>query len=224
VLYRQVCSPKSEAELLSRAKTIEGMTFAQLAVMLNVSIPSEPNQRKGWVGQAIELLLGTTASNQSLPDFTELGIELKTIPLSIRGTVAESTFIVTIPLLTIHKQQWITSQCYAKLKRVLWIMIESDKEIPFNQRRVGRGVLWSPDQEQLKILSKDWNHLTSLIVTGQLESLNASMGNYLQIRPKAANGKSLTYYFDTEGNKTQTLPRGFYLRPSFTKHILTTSN
>lgn len=220
VYYKPGCAPKSEEELLDRCRDLEGITLSQLAVMLNTPLPMNPNHRKGWVGQAIEWILGATASNHSLPDFTHLGIELKTIPVSQIGNPIESTFIVTIPLLTIHQQQWATSQCYAKLKRVLWISIEGNKEIPFAHRRVGRGILWSPNSEQEKTLAHDWDHLTSLIATGQLETLNASIGSCLHIRPKAANGSSLTYYYDTEGNKTQTLPRGFYLRTSFTKQII----
>ena len=50
-----------------------------------------------------------------------------------------------------------------------------------------------------------------------------SVGEYLQIRPKAANGKVLCSCFDAEGNKVKTLPRGFYLRSTFTKTILKNS-
>ncbi|MGC1183416.1 MAG: DNA mismatch repair protein MutH, partial [Legionella sp.] len=41
---------------------------------------------------------------------------------------------------------------------------------------------------------------------------------------KAANGKSLCYGFDSEGNKVKTLPRGFYLRSSFTAKILSSTS
>ena len=53
-----------------------------------------------------------------------------------------------------------------------------------------------------------------------LAEIDASMGEYLQVRPKAANGKSLCYGFDEVGNKILTLPRGFYLRSSFTMTVL----
>jgi len=46
-------------------------------------------------------------------------------------------------------------------------------------------------------------------------TINATIGP-----SKAANGKCLCYGFDSEGNKIQTLPRGFYLRSNFTKQII----
>ncbi|WED44292.1 DNA mismatch repair endonuclease MutH [Legionella cardiaca] len=211
---------KNESELLERCNIIEGLSFLQLANLLQISIPQENLKRKGWTGLAIELALGTTAGTKSIPDFVHLGIELKTLPLNNSGAPSESTFVTSIPLLTIHQQQWLTSQCYAKLKRVLWIPIEGAREIPFEQRRIGRGFLWSPDKVDESILANDWQELTFMLSSGRLEEVNATIGRYLQVRPKAANAKSLCYGFDEEGNKILTLPRGFYLRSCFTKKIL----
>lgn len=212
-------SPSSEEELLARCALIEGLNFAQLAVLTQFPIPSEPSKRKGWAGCAIEIALGTTAGNLPLPDFNHLGIELKTVPLNEKGKPAESTFITSIPLLTIHQQIWLKSQCYQKLKRVLWVPLEGLRTINFEERRIGRAILWSPDQEEEKILEQDWLELTTMIGTGRLEEIDARMGEYLQVRPKAANARSLCYGFDSEGNKALTLPRGFYLRSSFTQRF-----
>ncbi|MFA6302116.1 MAG: DNA mismatch repair endonuclease MutH [Legionella sp.] len=212
--------PKTEAELLERCQDIEGLSFSQLALLLGITIPETANQRKGWLGQAIEWALGADAQNKSLPDFQELKIELKSVPLAASGKPTESTFITSIPLLTIHKQTWHSSQCFAKLRRVLWVPVEGDSLIPYTQRRIGRAVLWSPNETQEQVLAADWNYLSSQISTGQLETLDARSGDYLQVRPKAADGKSLCYAFDSEGNKVQTLPRGFYLRSVFTAHLI----
>lgn len=212
--------PKTEAELLERCLAIEGATFTQLAEQMGAVIPSEKLQRKGWVGQILELILGADAGNQAEPDFKALGIELKTLPIGPLGTPTESTYITSIPLLSIHQQTWHSSQCYAKLKRVLWMPIEGDTRIIYGQRRVGRAFLWSPNSHQEAILKADWTYLTSQIALGELASLDASAGDYLQIRPKAAHGKSLCYCYDAEGNKVQTLPRGFYLRSRFTQLIM----
>ena len=211
---------KTETELLARCQTIEGLSFLQLAMELGLSVPLYPHQRKGWVGQAIELALGTTAGNKSAPDFCTLGIELKTLPINHLGKPAESTFVTTIPLLTIHQQDWQTSQCFAKLRRVLWLPVEGDKRIDFLHRRIGRGILWSPSVKDEEILAKDWLEYVLMMSTGRLHEIDASMGEYLQVRPKAANGKSLCYGFDEAGDKALTLPRGFYLRSRFTNTVL----
>ncbi|MFA5960287.1 MAG: DNA mismatch repair endonuclease MutH [Tatlockia sp.] len=210
---------RNEEELLQRCHSIAGLSFAQLASSLQITIPTEPQKRKGFIGLAIELALGTTAGNQPVPDFCNLGIELKTIPLNEKGKPVESTFVTSIPLLTIHQQQWSTSQCFAKLRRVLWLPIEGSQSIPFEYRRIGCGFLWSPNAVEEGILANDWQELVSMLSTGQLEQVDAKIGQFLQVRPKAANAKSLCYGFDSEGSKIRTLPRGFYLRTRFTEQL-----
>lgn len=216
----KISPPQTEEELLNRCNQLQGLSFLQLSTALGIIMPTNPVQRKGWAGFAIELALGADASNKSVPDFQYLGVELKTLPIGKSGKPSESTFITTIPLLTIHQQDWKTSQCYAKLKRVLWIPIEGDTDIPFAQRRIGCGFLWSPNEDDERILAADWNHLTLQISTGNLDLLDATVGDYLQVRPKGASGKSLSDAYDQEGNKIKTLPRGFYLRARFTSKIL----
>lgn len=210
----------SESELLKRSQLIEGLTFSQLACALNLQVPLNTNRRKGFIGQAIEQALGTTAKNAAEPDFKELGIELKTIPINKSGKAGESTFITTIPLTNIQEQAWKTSDCYKKLKKVLWIPIEGDKSISYGNRRIGRAILWKMPIEDELIIKKDWTLLTNLIITGRLNEINASLGDYLQVRPKGRNAKSLCYGFNEEGRRIKTLPRGFYLRSSFTSKLL----
>ncbi len=210
----------SENELIVRCKAIEGLSFQQLANELELHISDTPAKRKGWVGAAIEIALGATAGNHSSPDFCALGVELKTLPINHLGKPAESTFVTSIPLLTIHQQTWKTSQCYGKLKRVLWVPIEGHKEIPFPHRRIGKAVLWSPSIDEEAILADDWSELCMMVSMGKLSEIDATMGEYLQIRPKASNGQSLCYGFDEEGSKILTLPRGFYLRSRFTNTIV----
>lgn len=216
-------SPKNEEELLERSSLLEGISFAALALLARLTIPSEPAKRKGWVGIALELALGATAGNKSLPDFEQLGIELKSLPINIHGKPAESTFICSIPLLTVHLQQWSTSPCFHKLKKILWIPVEGDKTIPFAHRRIGRAYLWSPDEKEEKTLANDWHELVNMIAMGKLEEIHAGIGEFLQVRPKAASSRSLCYGFDEQGNKTLTLPRGFYLRSLFTHQVLSTA-
>lgn len=213
-------APLSEEDLLLRARAIEGLTMAQLFHQLNLAWPDNPIQRKGLVGMAVERALGASAGNQAEPDFLSLGIELKTLPLNEHRKPAESTFVTSIPLLTIHQQTWETSSCYAKLKRVLWLPFEADKRISFKDRRVGQAILWSPSVEEAEVLKQDWSEHVLKISMGRYEELTAAQGDYLQVRPKAAHGKSLSYGFDEDGNKKKMLPRGFYLRSRFTERLL----
>jgi len=215
----QETPPLDEAELLSRCRRIEGLSIAQLAARLSVGIPDDPIHCKGMVGTLMERALGTSAGNQSLPDFPHLNIELKTLPIGVLNKPVESTFITSIPLMTIQQQKWKTSNCFIKLKRILWVPIELDSNIPLHYRRFGQAFLWSPSHDDEIILEQDWILLSTMIGTGLLSEVDARMGKYLQVRPKAMNGKALCHGFDQQGNRIKTLPRGFYLRSRYTEII-----
>ncbi len=210
----------SEAQLMLRCKTIEGLTYSQLASTIQHHIPSHPLQRKGWLGLAIETALGANAGNSAIPDFMELGVELKTLPINALGLPAESTFVTSIHLRKLHQQTWETSTCFQKLKRVLWILIEDDVKLRFEHRRIGMAIMWSPNKEQTEILKNDWSELSLMLSSGRLTEVHAGMGTYLQVRPKAQNSRSLCYGFDEQGEKISTTPRGFYLRTCLTRQII----
>jgi len=175
---------------------------------------------KGWAGQLLEVALGATAGSLSEPDFREIGVELKNIPVTPAGQPRESTYICTVPLLDMSGQTWRTSNVWRKLARVLWIPIEANRQIPIGERCIGNPLLWSPDSEQEKILQSDWEHFAEHISMGQLDRITSRHGHYLQIRPKAANSKILSTGIGETGEFIQTLPRGFYVRALFTADIL----
>ena len=208
--------PHNERDLLERCDLIAGITLLQLSHLVKRALP-KPEQKKGWIGQAIELVLGGSAGNVAAPDFIHLGIELKTIPVDEYGVPMESTFITSIALLTIYTQNWLSSQCYAKLRRILWVPVEGARHLHFADRRVGKAFLWSPTIKEMVILQQDWTELTDMISIGNIDKIHAGIGEYLHIRPKALNNAAVCYAFDNNGDRILTLPRGFYLRRSFTK-------
>jgi len=214
-----VTPPLSEKELLESASEIAGKTLQQIANQQGLATPDNQLHHKGWVGQLLELSLGATAGSRPEPDFQHIGIELKTIPLNRSGSPKETTFVCAINLTNIESH-WEISLVKHKLSRVLWVPIEADPEIPLAARRVGSAILWSPDKDQDSILRRDWEELMDMISMGELEQITAHQGQYLQVRPKAANARTLTKGIDSEGEEILTLPRGFYLRATLTNQIL----
>lgn len=215
-----VTPPKSEEELLNRARTLAGLTLEQLATKFHQPLPKNTTHAKGWMGQLLETSLGATATSKAEPDFQLINVELKTLPLTPTGKPKESTYVCTVPLTKLHEQSWSTCWLKRKLQRVLWLPLEADKRIPLGERHIGSAILWSPSTTQVAQLQKDWEELMELVCLGQLDQITSHMGSYLQIRPKGANAKALTTTLDEEGNTIQTLPRGFYLRPEFTQQII----
>ncbi len=219
-----VSPPVSRLELLDRAKNIAGLTIQQLANKMNVCIPQSTTHAKGWFGNLLELSLGASAASAPEPDFVDLGIELKSIPVDDNGKPKESTYICVTQLDPIALSSWESSLVKCKLTEVLWIPFEANKNTPVPLRRIGSPVLWRPNKAQEKQLNDDWQELCDMIVLGDIDKVSSSMGKYLQIRPKAAHSKSLTKDKNQSGENKLTLPRGFYLRPSFTHSIIVKNN
>lgn len=121
--------PQSEAELLSRARALAGVTLGELSTRLGLSAPPDLRRAKGFVGQVVEAALGATAGSRAQPDFAEIGVELKTLPVDRRGRPAESTFVCTIDLGEVGDVEWEHSWVRRKLSRVLWVPVEGERSI-----------------------------------------------------------------------------------------------
>jgi DNA mismatch repair protein MutH len=211
--------PNSVAELLSRSRQLAGKSLSELTLSYKISLPTSLTQAKGFIGQLIEWHLGASANNLPQPDFPNLGIELKTLPLSADGLPRESTYVCTAPLQS-EREGWETSRVRKKLARVLWIPIEADNTIPLMDRRVGNPLLWELDPKTELILKQDWEELSLMIQLGQIEKLSAKIGTYLQIRPKAAHSRIVAPIINEHSDAVLANPKGFYLRTIFTKQIL----
>lgn len=213
-------SPANETALMARVTAIAGLTFGELAEQLNVAVPNNFKREKGWTGQLIELALGASAGSKPQQDFPDLGIELKTLPLSYNNTPLETTYVCYAPLTGVSGLTWENSNVKNKLQKVLWIPVQGEREIVPADRLIGQGFIWQPNASELSLLQQDWEELMDMICLGHVEKINARIGEVMQIRPKAANGKALTEAIGENGSKILTRPRGFYLRKNFTSNIL----
>jgi DNA mismatch repair protein MutH len=212
--------PESEAELFARAEALAGRRLGDLARALEVPVPLELRRAKGWVGGLLERALGADAASRAEPDFTRLGVELKTIPVSRAGRPLESTFVCSIELPELADSEWSRSRVRRKLARVLWVPVEGLRPLPPADRRLGSPVLWSPTEQDEELLRADWERLATLVAHGRTGELTGHLGVVLQVRPKAARGASRRLARDFEGAVYDEQPRGFYLRPSFTAKLL----
>lgn len=212
--------PNSIHELMHRAEALAGLTLGEVAEVANVKVPKDFKREKGWTGQLLELCLGASAGSKTQQDFAKLGIELKTIPIDENGKPLETTYVCFAPLTNIAGIEWQTSSVKNKIQKVLWVPIDGRREIAPQDRCIATPFLWSPDIEQGIQLRTDWEELMEMIALGQIEGITARHGQYLQLRPKAANGNVLTEALGKNGQIIKTRPRGFYLRKEFTLKVL----
>ena len=217
---KPIPEPRSEQALMERAMALAGLSLGELSTDLGWEVPENLKRHKGWVGELLEAALGASAGSRPEPDFQAIGVELKTLPLDQRGLPRESTYVCTVPLEEACSERWEQAWVWKKLQRVMWVPVEAVAEQPISERRIGTPLLWSPSPEQEQQLRADWEEAMEQICMGQLEQLSAHQGQYLQVRPKAANARVLTQAIGAEGKPVLTNPRGFYLRSEFTAAIL----
>ncbi len=216
----RILPPQDEDELLARASALAGYTLGELALRIGLPVPRDLKRDKGWVGMLLERYLGASAGSKPQQDFAEIGVELKTIPVDAAGRPLETTFVCVAPLTGNSGVTWHNSHVRHKLARVLWVPVEGERSIAPEQRRVGAAMLWSPNEDEERQLQSDWEELMDMIVLGKVDQLTARHGEVLQIRPKAANSKALTEAIGRNGQPVMTLPRGFYLKKTFTAPLL----
>ena len=212
--------PRSEAELLARTEALAGRTLGDVAAEHSLPVPATTRQGKGWTGVVIEHALGANAGSRPEPDFRLISVELKTIPIGPNRRPLESTYVCTVPLAGDAGSGWEDSNVCRKLARVLWMPFEGDRAIPLPERRIGSPLLWSPSPGEALALARDWETLMDRVVLGRVDEISAREGECLQIRPKAANAAARRLAIGASGARESILPRGFYLRTSFTAAIL----
>ena len=218
--WQAILPPQSQQELMLRCQQLVGRTLGSVAAELGIVAPENLLRHKGWVGSLLEKALGANAGNLAEPDFMDLAIEMKTLPINMQGQPKESTYVCTVSMQQSGELTWQQSWVRRKLSHVLWVPIEADNTIPLAERYIGQAWLWRPSAEQESILERDWNELMDRIVLGEQADISAKEGEYLQIRPKAANSHVIAAGVSASGETEYINPKGFYLRPVFTKQLL----
>lgn len=211
-------SPTSEQALLEGARALSGASVARLASQHGLSVPGSRRDAKGFVGLLLERSLGADAGNLPAPDFQHLGIELKTVPVSIEGTPRESTYVCVAPRAGQPWGRFTESLLFRKLAAVLFVPIISSPDHTLGESVIGDARLWRPDEHARAQLANDWQVLAERALSGAPP--DGRVGAVVQLRPKAAHGRDLRPGVDADGVPTRCVPMGFYLRAQFTSQLL----
>src|SRR5882672_4424747 len=143
--------------LLAHARALVGVELGELADALGLPVPSGRVRTKGWSGQIIEHELGVAVGGTRGPDFAALGVELKTVPVDATLAPLESTAVCQIDPIAIAAESWDGSYVRRKLARVLFVALEVPEGArSVGERRVAAVRLWSPDEEQERLLRTDF--------------------------------------------------------------------
>jgi DNA mismatch repair protein MutH len=210
--------PSTLSELAARARALQGRNLDDLAAEHGIAFAGRAGVRtKGKTGQLIEQILGASAGSAAMHDFPDLGVELKTIPVSPALRPRESTYVCTLDLAEADRAEWETAWVRAKLTHVLWVPIVTSDEEP---ARVGEPRFWKPTAEQSGVLAADFEEIMGAIALGGIDRLTARTGRWLQVRPKGATSADRTWSVGAEESWVEAVPRGFYLRAVLTGALL----
>lgn len=220
--------------LLEHATALVGARLSDIADGLGLPVPAGGLRSKGWSGQIIERELGTTEESGHPsargPDFPELGIELKTVPVDRLGAPLESTAVCMIDPVVIAGESWESSTVRKKLQRILFVALEVPevkgvRGIPsVGDRTVAQACLWSPSREEVERLRSDFEHIVrDYFRVGRGAELTGHVGEVLQVRPKAQNNRDMRSAYNSAGQRVSLGKMGFYLRPTFVGSILRTA-
>lgn len=208
--------PHDLAELARRARALSGASVAELARAYGARTDGPRVRWKGKVGELFERALGADAGARPAPDFSALGVELKTLPLDAAGRPRESTFLCSFAVVEADRADWSSSRVRAKLAHVLFVPLLEGAPEP----TVGEPFFWRPTPAQEAIMRADFDDLVGLIALGHVEAVTGRLGRWLQLRPKAAHGRVRTHALGMDGERIATIPRGFYLRARVTRALL----
>lgn len=181
-------SPKLDvASLLSRAEAIVGKRLFDLEKEI-VRLDEESRVlTKAGAAYVIERYFGIKANSFALPDFPDLGIELKSVPLRERAgmlTVKEPLSLNMINYFEEAKCNDITeSSFYKKNKQILFICYLQKGELR-SQYVVMYSFLWKMDDQVLTELRPDFDWIIKKIRAGEATELHQEFTRYLCTCPK----------------------------------------
>lgn len=209
------------------AKQARGMTFQQI---LDLDIHPDGVKReygrtwyKGGMGALIEeRLFGYKANSNPEPDFEEAGVELKTTCYDTKkdGTYSagERLVLSMIPYNEPVEKNFYQTHLWRKLRDILLVYYGRDRTVSPYEQIVGYIKRFSPSEEDLEIIKRDYDTIVSYLEAGRAEDLSESLTSYLAANTKgqSAKDKARQYY----APYTPAMRRCFSLKRSYMDIVL----
>lgn len=184
---------------------------------------TEAKRSKGKLGEIIEKkFFHYECNNASRADFYEAGVELKVTPYKINAKgeyVAKERLILSmINYMQVVNEDFESGHFWNKCRLLLLIYYLYQKEIRYNlDYRIGYSKLFTPPEQDLKIIKHDYEIILSKIRAGKAHELSEGDTLYLGAATKAATAEDRREQpFSTELAK----PRAFAFKSSYMTYVL----
>lgn len=149
---------------------------------------------KGRLGQTIEEeYFGYKVNSRQEADFNEVGVELKVCPLktitkklksdSIReklGYSAKERIVLSIiDYFKLNEETWESNSIMKKCKELLLMFYMNEKDVPKENLLFKIISLWTPSEQDLKIIENDWNIIALKVKQGKAHEISEGDTMYL---------------------------------------------
>lgn len=182
----------------------------------------ENKKRKGGLGELIEERhFHYVCNTDSRPDFPEAGVELKVTPykLNAKGvkSAKERLVLTMIDYCSVVNESFKDSHMWAKARLILLIYYLYQQELNRLDYRIDYVTLFSPPEEDIKIIENDFNIIVEKIRAGKAHELSEGDTLYLGAATKAATSQDRRQQpFSDELAK----PRAFAFKNSYMTYVL----
>lgn len=151
-------------------------------------------ETKGAFGQLMEreyFLIEN--NNDAVPDFEEVGLELKVTPVVKRNKGYSSKERLVLGIIDYNKVPEKGFDTFLdKNSHILIIFYEWRKETDIREYRIMKVVDWRPTEEELRIIHEDWNIIQGFVERGEAHLLSERYTRLLAANPKGAgHGKDM---------------------------------
>ena len=190
---------------------------------LDYNVSHENKRRKGGLGELIEeRYFHYPANNDARPDFEKAGVELKVTPYKINknGDISakERLILTMIDYYAVVNEEFEESHLWTKSRLILLVYYLYQQEIKNRlDYRIDYVKLFSPPEEDIKIIAHDYEVIVDKIRAGKAHELSEGDTLYLGAATKAATSKERRKQpFSDEPAK----PRAFAFKNSYMTYIL----
>ena len=181
--YAQKLENSSVILAITNAESYYGQTFSDMRTVY---------AGKGNFGDYLEeRYFGKKNDTNSKPDFEEIGVELKTVPLKILENgevrVKERIVLNKFRYVDIVKETFKTSHFLAKDAVLLLIFYFHDNSIPLEDKKIDIVDLWEVLKHDINQIQQDWETIVNKIREGKAHELSEGDTLYLGACTKGAN-------------------------------------
>ena len=184
----------------------------------NYEVKHENKKRKGGLGELVEeRYFHYQSNNDARPDFDKAGVELKVTPYKINknGSISakERLILTMIDYCSVVNESFEESHMWAKARLILLVYYLYRQEIENRlDYKIDYVQLFSPPEEDMKIIEHDFNVIKEKICAGKAHELSERDFMYLSPARKGAGGDEKVKYND---KYPKAKPRAYSFKKSY---------